>query len=441
MTKYKNNLNSYAQRQSFWSSLTAKTPKTLMERKIVSIDQSIRDLALNYNGSSLEKEVKLAEKAFQNNNLLLVRKHLSNFNQCLSSIIDAFNSDPDLSSIKEKIIAKKANLNYNLYKTAGFLDFLKKKEKPLSFEEKHETAISDKKEGIGNFVSKTIVLFNNIKKLFDVLSSKKSELDVIGYIKAFINLEYEYKEFSEAFKQADKEYFNPLFHMRSFFKEMEYEAPTSEKIKEEIGGMKEKLFEPKPYSFYTEKDKKDPYKVFLKKDVLAPPITPIQDPSLFEAPSASEFDFEKKPLQEYTVSRIEKSDLCPCQSGKFWGDCHGKPELIRLLLLKKGLSPQQVEEEMQNQGPLYQSAQIGYANSINAEIRRKQKLKETKEEVLEKSFDPSSSAKLKPFISPLYKSITEKTKDVMKQHFPSLSPKEANLKIKKRINVLKKLIK
>ena len=40
------NLYTQAQRQSFWGSLTSKSPKTLMEKKIVDIDNAIRDIAL-----------------------------------------------------------------------------------------------------------------------------------------------------------------------------------------------------------------------------------------------------------------------------------------------------------------------------------------------------------------------------------------------------------
>jgi len=352
------NLKSFAQRRSFWGRLNEPLgkPSFSMEKKIIETDDLIRQIALNHgsSGTSLSDDIKLAKKAFSEERLIDVRKHLADYNLGLFDIVKA---SEELLSFGFKF----AKTEYNIKKYAGIFDFFKKKNKDQPFEKKHRVAISDKKEGIEKFLKDSIDSHNKIKNIFDKLDKSRVKRDVQEYIKDLMLLESEQKSYNDLFNTANKDFFNPLFGMRRDFEMALQEPSASEKINEELMTMKEELYSRKPYPSISHEpfkkvrieDVKDPssiWKGYQSDSDFTPfsgfslsPMSPLSLSQLQELRLPKNFnDFAVQQLM--TSVKVNRTDYCPCGSGDVWGRCHGKDEdKINEIANSKGISIEKAE--------------------------------------------------------------------------------------------------
>lgn len=237
-----NKILSIAQRKSFFGSLFENKPRTKLEQSMVDADSAIREAALNHgsNNTSLAKDIALAKKAFENNDLLKVRDHLMDYNDGLYKIIDAFNQFQNLVSLKADILGRViVSFNKKRLKKIAIFDFFKKKE--VKFEDKYKHELADVKAEIYNLIMKAEENFKNIKNIFDILDKKRQESDVIGYVKVFINLEEDKKNFIENFETVNEVQFKPLFDMKLEYEQTGKAPETSRKLQHELSKTKQEL--------------------------------------------------------------------------------------------------------------------------------------------------------------------------------------------------------
>lgn len=366
------NLYSIAFRRKFLSSLKEKSEesKSLIERKISLVDDSIREIALKHGPfkSSLAEDIKNAKKALENDELFSAAENLTNFNNALVDITD---KSKDLLKIGEKV----ASIEYNLLKYAGLFDFFKKKEEP--FEKKHKGSLSHIKEGLKNLLSEAVQVYNNVKVLFDKLDSSRASGDNIFYIKMLVNLKYEQEKFSESFNKANSEFINPLYGMRETF-ETEYKEPsTKERIQQRYREMGEELLS------------KDPNKSFIGS---VKPAEPGFVPSVPHSAQPGFKSYMHEPvnlndlielfaIQNYklpenffykNIKEINKFDYCPCGSGHVWAGCHGKDidAIMKIMLKNKGVGDFLISAFVDNKftpGSYYNSLYNNLMTSINNE--------------------------------------------------------------------------